>query len=153
MARPSKLDDVLQGKLVARIRAGAFAEQAARACGIAPSTFYAWQARGRAAIASGTKAKAEQPFVSLVEALDEALADAEIHATTVLRAAMGDDWRAAAWYLERRHPKRWSRKAAEAQLDEGAGDVDAPPPVDVEVGAPEVTAAAHDFLRSLTGQS
>jgi hypothetical protein len=101
MARPTKLTSEVRDAILASIEAGAYAEQAARAAGIAPSTFYAWRERGEAG---------EEPFLEFVEALRAREAIAEIVAVTVLRdAAAGGDWRAAAHFLERRFPQRWRR--------------------------------------------
>jgi len=41
------------------------------------------------------------------EAVLRAEAEAEVYAVAIIRRAMGDDWRAAVAYLERRHPTRW----------------------------------------------
>ena len=39
------------------------------------------------------------------EAVEQAEAEAEVHAVAILRRAMAEDWRAALAYLERRHPE------------------------------------------------
>ena len=153
MARPTKLDQDLQARLCQRLRARAFAEQAARSVGIAPSTYHAWLARGRKVIAAAGDDVTEipdedAPFVAFVEAVDAALAEAEIHATTIVRAAMPADWRAAAWYLERRHPDRWRRRAA-GELDANTEDQGAEQAPEVAVGDESTTQAAHDFLKKL----
>src|SRR5665809_23115 len=45
MARPCKLTPERQERIVAGLRGGAFAEVAARAAGVSPSTFYVWLER------------------------------------------------------------------------------------------------------------
>ena len=102
MARPTKLTPQVRDQIAEAIRLGAYAEQAAAAAGIASSTYYDWIKRGDAG---------EQPFSEFSEALRACEAQAEVAAVTVLRdAAQAGDWRAAAHYLERRHPERWGRR-------------------------------------------
>lgn len=158
MGRPSKLNPDLQGRIVNALRAGAYLDEAARSCGLAPSTFHAWRARGNAELdqlashegrvtrAEQKRRALEQPFVDFVLAVDEALAAAEIHAVAIVRGAMKDDWRSAAWYLERRHPDRWRRRTTH-EVEQG--DPDKPLAVEVEVGEKVVTDAAHAFLKQL----
>jgi len=111
VARPTKLTTQVRERIAESIQAGAYAEQAARAAGIAPSTYYEWIKRGE----SG-----EQPFSEFSEAVRAREAEAEVAAVTVLRdAAQAGDWRAAAHYLERRHPERWgTRKGVKPTEDE-----------------------------------
>lgn len=101
VARPTKLTPAVRDAILASIEAGAYAEQAATAAGIAASTYYSWVARGE---------EGESPFSEFVDALHAREAIAEVAAITVLQeAAAGGDWRAAAHFLERRFPKRWRR--------------------------------------------
>ena len=102
MARPSKLSESVQGRIVQAIRAGNYGEQACRAAGISPSTYYRWLERG-----------AEQTngsYRDFHDAVRQAEAEAEVHAVAIVRRAMADDWRAAITYLERRYPARWRRQ-------------------------------------------
>ena len=102
MARPTTLPPKVRERIVESIRAGAYAEQAARAAGIAPSTYCDWLRRGEAG---------EPTFSEFSEALRAGEAEAEIAAVATIReAAQAGDWRAAAHYLERRHPERWGRR-------------------------------------------
>lgn len=83
------------------IRAGAYAEQAARAAGIVPSTYYSWMERGE----SG-----ERPFSEFSEPLKTADAQAEQQRVEhIQNAADNGTWQAAAWWLERRFPGRWGQ--------------------------------------------
>jgi transposase-like protein len=89
------------GKIAESIRVGAYAEQAARAAGISPSTFYDWMRRGEAG---------EEPFSEFSETVRAREAEAEVAAVTMIRQAADEgDWRAAA-YVERKHPDRWARR-------------------------------------------
>jgi transposase len=99
MARPSKLSDDVTGRVVQAVRAGNYAEAACQAAGISASTYYRWMRRGEQDSAS--------PHAAFREAVLRAEAEAEVHAVAIIRRAMGEDWRAAVAYLERRHPTRW----------------------------------------------
>ncbi len=101
MARPSKLTPEMQDRILRAVRAGNYADAAARECGIAPSTYYRWLARGAA-----EKHGVHRDFA---DAIRQSEAEAEVHAVAILRRAMNEDWRAAMAYLERRHPSRWRR--------------------------------------------
>jgi predicted transcriptional regulator len=101
MARPTKLTPEVAERIVNAIRAGNYAEQAARAAGISPATYYRWLKRG--------EREAGGIYHDFYEAVRSAEAEAEVYAVAIIRKAMGDDWRAAAHYLERRHPQRWRR--------------------------------------------
>ena len=128
VGRRPKLSPALRENVCKFIALGVSPEAAAAQEGIARSTFYAWMQRGRAAIADlesravatrgdeqthgGTKqrdaalielaARKDSPFVELVTAVEQALAVAEVGFTTKIRQAADRDWRAAAWWLERR---------------------------------------------------
>src|SRR5262245_23417826 len=101
MARPTKLTPELREQIVQALRAGNYAEAACQAAGISASTYYRWMARGE-----------QEPGVyrEFRVAVLQAEAVAEVHAVAIVRRAMGEDWRAALAYLERRHPNRWRRR-------------------------------------------
>lgn len=99
MARPSKLSAEVTDRVVQAVRAGNYADAACQAAGISPSTYYRWMSRG-----------AQEPgsaYATFRDAVLRAEAEAEVYAVAILRRAMGEDWRAAMAYLERRHPTRW----------------------------------------------
>ena len=52
----------------------------------------------------------ESPFREFQEAVKAAEATAEARAVAVIVGAMLEDWKASAWYLERKNYKRWGRK-------------------------------------------
>lgn len=60
------------------------------------------------------------------------------------------DWRAIAWYLERRHPDRWRRRDSHEHVGPPAEGSETPGPIQIVggVGDPKLTKAAHDFLRA-----
>src|SRR5712692_6482777 len=99
--RPSKWTPALQAQIVETIRAGSYAEVAARHVGIASSTFYDWMKRG---------GEGDRRFSEFSEAIGEAEAFAHARAVTIIAKAMADDWKAAAWYLERKYHDEWGRR-------------------------------------------
>jgi transposase len=113
VARPTKLTPEIRQRIVTAIRAGNYAEPAARSAGISPATYYRWLKRGEKAPPG--------IYREFLEEVRRAESEAEVHAVAVIRKAMGDDWRAAAHYLERRYPDRWRRR--ESLEHEGASPV------------------------------
>lgn len=107
------LNAEMQDKLVNLIRAGNYAEVAARACGINKQTFYNWLSRG---------GRGEEPFTALVDAIENATAQAEARDVALIGKAAETYWQAAAWRLERKNARRWGRK----DHLEVAGDPEAP---------------------------
>lgn len=104
MGRPTKLTEKVREQIVSAVREGCYQDVAARAAGIAPSTFYNWKARGE----EGGKRNAI--YVEFLDELTRAEAEAEQLAVHVWRKAFGNDWRAAMEYLARRHPENWTRR-------------------------------------------
>jgi len=102
MGRPTKLTDAVEQKLLEAIKAGNYRRVAAHYAGVSIRTFQAWVERGKAAPGSR--------HGSFLQRVLEAEGQAEIEATGCIAKAAKEDWRAAAWYLERKHPERWARK-------------------------------------------
>jgi transposase len=115
MARPTKLTEAVQDKIVQAIRAGNYAEAAGRVAGISPSTYYRWLERG--------EREEQGPYRDFHDAVRKAEAEAEVHAVAILRRAMPEDWRAALAYLERRHPQRWRRHEARELTGKDGGPI------------------------------
>lgn len=138
MARPSKIDDVIllpDGKggqvprvrwevIVDRVRAGAYPEVAAASTGVSSTTFYRWKVLGEDRIENGKIRRARAGYREFREALSRAEAESEMAAIANVQRAFGDDWRSAAWYLERRGPDRWRRR--DSLMHGGPGPGDAP---------------------------
>jgi hypothetical protein len=116
MGRPTKLTPSCQDRIIQALRAGNHREPAARAAGIAPSTFYAWLERGAAD-------PPDSPYAGFAEAVQRAEAEAEVYAVAVIRQAMSEDWRAAVSYLERRHPGRWRRQSSTELTGKDGGPI------------------------------
>lgn len=112
--RPSKLTPERASRIRAAVAGGAFATVAARAGGISGATYRAWMARGRDAERDGDGSavnEADLPYVEFHESIREAEAKAEVAAVALIQqAARRGEWRAAAWFLERKHSDRWGRR-------------------------------------------
>jgi hypothetical protein len=92
----------LRERIMGLIKLGNFPLTAARACGVSEALWYKWLAAGR---------EGKQPFQELVEAIKAAEGEAEAVAVGRINAAAKDPrhWTAAAWFLERKHPERFSQ--------------------------------------------
>ncbi len=104
MGRPSKLTPELQEKIVTAIRAGNYIETAAAYAGVSKDTLYAWLKRG------GREVSAKSPYHRFSDAVEKALADAEMRDVLLIGKAAEENWQAAAWRLERKFSDRWGRK-------------------------------------------
>lgn len=101
--RPTKLTAHVADQIVEILGDGGYAETAAAAAGVSKSTFYDWIERGDP---DGTKA-IDHDFRVFRQRVDEARAKGEMVRVGQVAAAASDDWRAAAWMLEREFPDKW----------------------------------------------
>jgi hypothetical protein len=116
VGRPTKCTPETVAKIVEAVRVGNYAETAARLAGIDDQTYWNWVKAGE---------KGEEPYKSFLGAVKEAEGEAERAALARVNAGgSGPDqvsWQSAAWYLERKFPKKYGRrdpdKAAQADLD------------------------------------
>ena len=157
MARPAKIDDVIllpDGKggqtprirwevIVERVRAGSYPEVAASSTGVHPATFYRWKVLGEDRVVDGKVQRARAGYREFREALTRAESEAEMAAVALVQKAMPDDWKASAWYLERRAPGRWRRR--DSLWHAGPGEGDAPLELGIE-GKVDLGGAALDKL-------
>lgn len=125
--RRTKLTPQLQAEICHLIAAGNLYCVAAVANGIHRTTFFNWMNKGR---------NEDEPtvFRDFFDAVERASAEAECANVFIVRMAAEKDWRASAWWLERRHPLRWGRKRAEISGPSGN-------PIQHEVGAKEALMA------------
>jgi hypothetical protein len=112
--RPSKLTPEVKETIIQALRAGNYAETAARVAGIGPSTFFLWKQKGEAG---------EQPYADFLEAIAAAEAVAESRAVAIIANAMLQDAKHAEWFLERKLQKRWGRHDRTEVVGEGGGPV------------------------------
>jgi transposase len=100
--RPTKRNPLTEGAILAAVGAGATYELAAKAGGITYETFNEWR-------------KADPQFS---EAIARVEYEAALSRLNMIAAAARDDWKAAAWWLERRFPESYGRQVR-AQVDHG----------------------------------
>ncbi len=122
MGRPTKRTPEVEAKIVEAVRGGNYVETAARYAGIAPPTFYEWQAK----------------FPDFAELVKNARAEAEARNVTIIQQAARTQWQAGAWWLERSFPDRFGRK--------DRLEVTPPPPIDTSRYTPEELELLRDLL-------
>lgn len=142
--RKTKLTPERQTKILNAIRAGAYMETAAAAAGVNKETLYAWLKRGNV--------EPESIYSAFVEAVHEAQASAELRdVLTLSKAAADGDWRAAAWRLERKFPKRWGLTTKTELTGADGGPVAVASTVDVTKLTDEQLAAIVNRRRPVPG--
>ncbi len=134
MARPTKFTEERVKKLIYAIRLGATYEGASRYAGIHYDTFNEWR-QGRFPRKTNPALKTE-----FSEGLTRAEGEAEIQALAAIKAsASSGDWRAAAWWLERRHREEYSKRTVEGTSRHGK-------PIEVRALAAEAGVNVDDVL-------
>lgn len=114
----------MQDKICQAIRAGNYIEVAAAYAGIPKGTLYEWLKKGNTVF--------HNKYRTFHDAVQKALADAEVRDVAVIGQASQQNWQAAAWRLERKFPQRWGRKdRIEAEI---SGKPEEPVVVKVEAG-------------------
>lgn len=114
--RPTKISKSLIDEFSRVIKAGNYIETAAAYVGISKNTVYDWLRRGareKERLEKNPRAKlkkSEALFVEFSDAVEKALAAAEIRDVMLIGKAAETQWQAAAWRLERKFPERWGRK-------------------------------------------
>lgn len=102
VGRPTKFTHEVTSQILMAIRAGNYVETAAAFAGINKDTLYAWLKKGAAEEAG--------EYRDFSDGVGQALGHAEVADVQVVGKAAAEDWRAAAWRLERRNSKRWGRR-------------------------------------------
>lgn len=102
--RKTKLTPEIQARIVALVEGGNYLQTAAEAAGVHKATLFGWMKRGEAAKAG--------PYREFFDAIKKASAKAEADAVANVITAGRDpkNWQAAATFLERRFPARWSKR-------------------------------------------
>jgi hypothetical protein len=98
--------------IVEHLRAGHYRSVAADAAGVSRVSLWTWLRRGEAG---------EEPYAALYLEVTAAEAEAEAEALANVRVAAREDWRAAAWYLEKKARKRYGDVRANEIVDELLG--------------------------------
>lgn len=128
------LQPTVEERLLNALKVGATHELACKHAGIAPSTFYAAMARGRAAMPG------DEDFVEFAQRVNEAEAGAAVVSLATIRKASATQWQAAAWLLERRYPNAYGRTVVAVQ-DAGVVDLADRADADLEARARALAAA------------
>ena len=101
--RPTKVTEELTEKLFQYISEGNYLDTACRLAGVDYSTMRRWVQRG--------EKEGKGIYYDFGEMLKIAEAQAEAkRVSLILKAGEFDDWKANAWYLERKYPERWAKK-------------------------------------------
>ena len=101
MPRP-KLDPAVTQRIVDLMRAGNFIDVAATAAGVHRTTLHRWLRLGRE--------QKRGKYRKFAEAVDRAQAESESRDVALIAKAASEDWRASAWRLERKAPRRYGQR-------------------------------------------
>jgi len=141
--RKTKLTPELQERICNYIENGYTIEQSCALAGINVATYYNWKKWGRQA-----KSGKFFEFFKAAET-SEKVAEAKF-LSTILKAAVGDpekkvkgDWKAAAWYLERKNPQQFARRDFLRQ------DVKAKVQEDVKLSLLDELKKAEEYFKKL----
>ncbi len=131
LGRPLTLDAALSTELASLLRRGLTQTDACLVAGVPRSTFYDWLSRGKdlwethgpdGLVPPETVAKLtveELVLLDFSDAIAGARAVGKHDALVAIRSGMTDDWRAAAWFLERSFPDEFGRRdRIEVETDE-----------------------------------
>ena len=109
MGRPSKFTADRRAAILENLETGVSREVASHAAGVDPETLRRWIRKGEEA----TKGLYRQFVIDIGKAEATAVVDM---VQVIHDASQRGDWRAAAWWLERRRPADWGRRQAIEQI-------------------------------------
>ena len=104
LGRPTKFTAEVRKKVLWALRLGNYRKTAAEYAGISERTLCVWVARGEQGEAG--------EYREFLDQVLEAEQTAEVRALGVIHQAATKDWKAAAWFLERKFPERYCVRAA-----------------------------------------
>lgn len=110
MARPNKCTPEVLTKFLEALRLGCYRDDAARYAGIHPSTASRW-------IKDGEDPMAEECYREFHKRVLAEEARVAMRASGIILKAADHDWKAAAWWLERKRPDQWGRKDRRQEID------------------------------------
>lgn len=96
---PYALTPAVADAIVELLRAGNYYCTACAKAGVTPHTFIRWRRLAE---------EGKQPFADFWLRCCQAEAEAEAKALDIVITSAFTSWQAAAWYLERKYPDRWS---------------------------------------------
>lgn len=115
--RKPKLTPEVTDTICQYIRAGSYMVQAANAAGVAKRTVNIWLKHAE----ESREKNVVDRYTEFADAVELAIAEAEARDVAVISNAAMHDWKAAAWLLEKKYPKRWgSRREIELTGKDGA---------------------------------
>lgn len=125
MARPSSFSPELTKRIGDALRIGATYKMAAQYGGVSYDTLNDWMNRAKRAIASPDPiSPADEPYVQFLQQIQKAESDAVMGwLAKIEQEASNGNWQAAAWKLERRYPRDYSRNVLQVEGDEDGGPV------------------------------
>jgi hypothetical protein len=140
--RETALTPKLQKAITGHIADGLPYDTACALVGIDYQTFSLWMRRGK-----GTDSQMPQTelYMNFMIAVQKAKAQAEAFAVQSVVVAYPDNWKAAAWMLERRHPDKWGKRSADLMA---ALQV----LVDLEIAPPEMVEEARNGIESMAAK-
>jgi len=127
LGRRSLLTEHLAEEIARRLRAGLSRAAAAESLGIARETFWRWMRWGEEAEHCEVPdcadphhgpPRGDLTYADFCNVVRRSEAEAVVAASRTIVSAFDRDWRAAAWWLERRCPEEWGKQRAPV-----AGDV------------------------------
>lgn len=126
--KPTRLTDELIEKVAAVVQRGNFRKTAFAQLGIPKKTWVHWMRVGKAVRADQPTPNGESEAhgelcAELVRRLEMVEAQVEDDLLVDIQEKAKQDWRAGAWYLERRHNKKYSRNPHAHWDDEEAVEV------------------------------
>lgn len=102
VGRPTKLTPEIQERIVDLLKAGNYVETACAIVGIGRTTYYDWMKKA-------DESSRANKYTRFQDAVRQAEAWAEARNVAILSKLAEKHWQASAWWLERKHPERWSR--------------------------------------------
>jgi hypothetical protein len=101
------------------IRAGNYVNVVCNYLGIDESTWYRWIKKGE----EDNKKGINNIYCKFFKSIKRAESIAEIKNVNVIQMASQEDWKASAWYLERKYFDRWGRKEGREITGKDGGSV------------------------------
>jgi len=108
--RKPKLTPEVSQRIVELVRIGNYPDAAAASCGIHRSTLHRWLVKG--------EEQTHGMYREFLLAIDRAQGEAELRDCILIAKAAQTDWRASAWRLERRAPRKYGAQVQSTLREE-----------------------------------